>query len=330
MGGRNQQQQNVQRNIDSEYGRLNTNYDNLNTQFQGNLTGARGRASNLYDEILGNYRNFLDRDTSGFGVGSEARGGYSRYAHGGGLTPENISRLRGGGVYDEFARTGGLSEADKGTYRARGTASIPAFYGNLRNELATSRAAQGNYSPGYDAQMAKSVRDQAGAYQDAATNVEGDILDKVSAGRKWGATGMSDAERSIVDAIQRGEMFGISGLADADKFDSSNRLANAGLDLNAIQGEQGLYGQVPGEVQMWLQALLEGNSQRNSAVGANIGTNAGYNQPTGWWDRWGKSVFGGLAGVAGGLAAGGYFGKKPGTTGGTTGVPGQTNMFRAY
>lgn len=304
--GRTREAKRVQSRIDTESDRINQDYDEFNRQRQGYGDAARGRSDLVFNEALDNYRNFIGSGGgAGFGIGPEARAGFRRYSRGGGLSPENINNLRAGGTFAEFARTGGLSEADKGTFRARGTASIPRFYENVRNNLATARAAQGNYAPGYDAQMAASTRDQANAFQDAATGVEADILDRVSRGRQWGAEGMSGAEQALVAALQRGEMFGIEGLARSDMFDSENDYRNRGLDLAAIEGMRGLRTDTPGEVDLYERSQLAGMGQRNQATAGMIDRNMAYNPGGNWWDRWGRDLAGFGVGVAGTFAGGG-------------------------
>src|SRR5687767_14597976 len=62
-------------------------------------------------------------------------------------SPEMAARLRGGGVYDEFAKTGGVSDAEKENMRARGNSVIPSFYATLKEELDRGNVSSGGFNP---------------------------------------------------------------------------------------------------------------------------------------------------------------------------------------
>src|SRR5262245_36913714 len=106
----------VNRDLEAEGTRVGRQYDDY-TQGRARCgADARGRSDQLFNEAMPRYTRFLDElGPSGMGGGGrsgEARSGYRRYANGGGVTDENKARIRGNGVFDEFARTGGYSEAD--------------------------------------------------------------------------------------------------------------------------------------------------------------------------------------------------------------------------
>src|SRR5262245_15699832 len=50
---------------------------------------------------------------------NDLMGRFGDIAGNGGVTPENASRIRGNGVYDEFAKTGGYNAADIANIRSR-------------------------------------------------------------------------------------------------------------------------------------------------------------------------------------------------------------------
>lgn len=316
--GQNKEVKNANKKLNTEYDRVGKQYDTHFDSRNKLADESRQRSNAVFDKTFAGYDDFIQNSKpSGFGNNNAARQGYERYSRGGGVTDENKARIRGGGVFDEFARTGGVSEADKTNIRARGTATIPSFYANLKQELDRTKAAQGGYSPGYSAQAAELSRDAAFGAQDAALNAEGSIIDRVSEGRKWGASSMSGAERALVDAIQNGEMFGISGMADLDKFDSQSSAQHQGQLLQALQGMRGLRTDTPGEVGMYedvLQNTMQGGASNRRGL---LQDKMAYNPNKSFIERakpWLDAAVGvGSAFLPGGQAAKGFgnFGAKP-------------------
>lgn len=258
----------VNRDLETEGRRVGQQYDQYVDQRNQYANEARDRSNAVYNEAMPRYTRFLDElGPSGMGGprrSGEAREGYRRYSRGGGVTDENKARIRGGGVFDEFARTGGYSEADKANIRARGTRVIPSFFEGLKQNMTQQQLANPYGNAGYNAQIAAMARDQSQQAQDAALNAETDIMDRVNEGRRWGAGSMSDAERALVDAIQRGEMFGIEGLSKEDSLDNENDYRNRALYLEGLGGLRGLRTDTPGEVGMY-----------ESLIGQGMGAGAG-------------------------------------------------------
>lgn len=287
--GRTKQSKQVGDQMFGEGNRINKQYDAYDTAQGGYANEARNRANFVFDETRGNYQKFLNNPSTGIGSSGFGMDAFTPSA-------ENVSRMRGNGVFDEYAKTGGLSEADKGTYRARGIASIGSFYDNLKNQLARQRSIAGGTDPGFDAQTAALARQQSQGAQTAATNTEADILDRVTQGRQWGAGSLSDAERGVVDATQRGQMFGANA-----------NLQNRGLNLEALRGLQSLRTDVPGEVAMDEGNRLAGMGQRNAAYGANMDRLGQYFPNNNWFDR-NKALLGFGAGIGASFIPGGQFG----------------------
>jgi hypothetical protein len=223
-----------------------------------------------------------------------------------GYDPETVERMRGAGVYDEFAKTGGYSEGDRSNIRQRATSGIPMFYGRMRDEANRLGTVQGGYGPAQAALMSRMGRSQSGAAADAALNAELGIMDKVNAGRQWGATGMTEAESAlsglrlsslgqagtqelgIGNSLQQGRMFGVSGLdamgqaaANRAAYSSSSSAANqAAMDRWAnefaferqqagLEGLGSLYSAVPNEYMMNKQFDLD-NRQVTNQTRTNI------------------------------------------------------------
>lgn len=124
--------------------------------------------------------------------------GHDQYA---GISADDISRMRGGGVFDEFSKTGGLSDLDKTQLRARGQAVIPSFYEGLQNEASRLNKIGNNSNPGQVAMMSRMARDAARGAQGAALDTELGITDRTLQGRKWGTEGMATSEGNIQNLV---------------------------------------------------------------------------------------------------------------------------------
>lgn len=183
------------------------------SRIQPRTEAAGRRADDIFDETADYYRGVINNPT---------------------VSAENIARMRGNGVFDEFARTGGWTEDEKGDYRARATRTVPAFYTALRNNLERMRAVNGGVDPGYDSQTAALARHQAQASQDAATDAETNLASSIRQGRMWGAGSVSDAEGRVVGANQ----------------------ADRGLNLEAMRGMSGLTSDALGQ-ERFMEGLLQ-------------------------------------------------------------------------
>lgn len=202
--------------------------------------------SSLFQPTNANYSNFAATggiDQSAF---DSARRGYSGFSATGGIDPGdegNLSsiigqlrdfgttggniadisdadkaRLRGGGVYDEFAQTGGLSDSDRSNIRTRATSVIPAAYQRASDEADRIRNVQGGYGPGASALKNQLLRTSNADAADASLNAELGITDRVSQGRLAGAAGMSGTEQALQslglqrsDLISRNKLAGMTG-----------------------------------------------------------------------------------------------------------------------
>ena len=149
-----------------------------------------------------------------------AFGGYSEFAEGtGGVTDEMRDRIRGLGVFDDYAKTGGYTGADIANTRARGIAPVGAFYGNLKNEIARRNAATGGYgSTGMDTATARLAREQAIGATGAARDTELGLQGQIRSNKLGGAQALSGAETNYAKMVQEGRLAGLAGLTDIGKF----------------------------------------------------------------------------------------------------------------
>lgn len=269
----------VQEQTDWEHGQR----DKATTRNDLDLGQDRTRGDDLYNTLRSKYGSLLTHDQQnaqrssdgGAGAGAGAANTDTRFAdvdamyktsmktggldpakraamekdiatlRGIGYDPETVNRIRGGGVFDEFSKTGGLSEGDRGNIRARATSVIPAMFDRMKSQANQRSMVQGGYGPGADALMGRMGRAQAGAMSDASRDAELGIMNQVNEGRRWGAGSMSDAERGlsslrestttgamggerdIMDRIQQGQQWGTAGTTQRAEQDRSYAASQA-------------------------------------------------------------------------------------------------------
>jgi len=234
---------------------------------------------------------------------------WKNFASGATISPEDRARMRGGGVYDEFAKTGGYSAGDIANIRSRGTSGVPAFYSTLQEDLERQNAATGGYAPGFGSQMAKLAREQAHGAQSAALDTELGIKEKVNEGRRWGATGMTSSETGLQDLLARNFLGGMQGAAGErmGMYGDITRGQLAGLG-GLSQEDQNLMGNM-------LQAYVSGGKMNQDAINSYFETHP-EKKPL-WQQILGTVVGGAAAGLTGG--GGGFIGKLFSRGGGITG-----------
>lgn len=271
----------VRKQITDEGSRINQERGGMQDIFNQRLPQAQQRADQGYGDVYRGYTDIYNR--------ANQPGQYSSYfknaADTGLVTPENERRMRGGGVFDEFAKTGGLSEGDVTNLRARGTATIPSYYDAVRNQFKNQQRIAGGSNPSYGSSMSRIARDQSRGAGEAALNTELGITDTRNKGRQWGAGSMSDAEAKLAELVSGNKKFGIAGGAG---YEDRNRAAQ----LAAMGGLNDLRSSTPGEEFGLYQMLLNNLTGREGAAGGNIGQRASYDPNVSWFDRimkiWGQ------------------------------------------
>lgn len=190
----------------------------------------------------------------------------------GGMTAAEQERYRGNGVFDEFAKTGGLSDTDKQMLRARGNSGIASLYGQGKQELGRLNQVAGANNAGTGALLSRLTREGARAAQDSALNTELGITDRVLEGRKYGASGMSQAEAALQDRLANTRLTGLLGATEhgrgIEEFKGKTKLGASetasGVEANIAsllaseraRGAQGLAG---------LASSASGNAQASAA-----------------------------------------------------------------
>lgn len=189
----------------------------------------------------------------------------------GGQQQSNIQAIPG---WQNFAETGGFTPQSIQDIRARSVAPIRAGYQYAADEMARNRALGGNYSPNFNASMAKMARDQGYATSDAMTN----------------------ADAAIAQLKQQGQLYGLSGLTNAQ--------------LGAMNAMTNLYGTNPGLSQTFGNQALGAGNQGINLIDALVRSSqipSKFNQIAGNASTAGnllKGLLGGSGGSAGGNQGG--------------------------
>ncbi len=151
----------------------------------------------------------------------------TRFAETGGLEDADLDRWRGLGVYDDFAKTGGISEEDEGNMRAKALSPIGAFRQQEMDEMARRRNVQGGYGFGMDAAQRALKRDTARNIADTSLNAELGISDRRREGKMWGAEGASRTESDIEKTRTQNQIQGMQTLAQIEQAVASGKMSAA-------------------------------------------------------------------------------------------------------
>lgn len=256
--------------------------------------GGGGGEDGRFGEAENSYRNFLNNGGVDQGRFSAFQGHLMDIAGNGGWSDEarkNVmgdvtnlrdtansadvaNRFRGGGVFDEFARTGGYSDADISNIRSRANSVIPAYYDIAKQDAARGARIQGGYGPGQSALFSRMAREQAQGAASTARDTEVGIRDKVNEGRRWGASGMSDAEAAL-QSMRLSALTGASGL-ESNMVNSiaQNRTSAAGTGGGNEIGMQGLVQKGKMFGTQGLEGMAESAAARGRAAAADAAADA--------------------------------------------------------
>jgi hypothetical protein len=301
-------------------------------KFADEGAGVSGASNKQLDDTDASYRQFMQSggwDPNRVTSMDENISGLKQFGKTGGLSADDMNRMQGGGVYDEFARTGGLSEGARSNIRSRATSTIPQFYANMKDEASRQAATQGGYGPGQAALMARFGRGQAAAGADASLNAELGITDKVNAGRLAGAGGMATSaqaaqglrtgnmlkgisgagamEQGLQESIRSGKEYGTTGLGTLgeNQRQADMRAAEDNASYR-LAGTQGLGGMAEAD----RQAAFEQQRLGQSGAGLGLQAQALAQQQANWaaqFQREGQETgLGGLASLYGGAGSGEY------------------------
>ena len=165
---------------------------------------------------------------------------YAEFGKTGGLSAEDMQRMRGGGVFEDFQKTGGFTPGDISNIRTRATSVIPSMYDQAKNEANRMSNVTGGYNPAAIAQMSRTAAYDA---QKAALDAELGISEQVRSGKQWGAEGGAQAEGAL-QGLRTGNMLQGLGGAATTKSDMLNSIAgnrigaSTGLSNADIGGQE--------------------------------------------------------------------------------------------
>lgn len=293
----------VNRRYQQEGDQINQESNRFGNMLYDRTAGAQGRADNAYNSAYGGYNNFL----SGAGrAGSPGGGGYNfgNYENdfrnagnvGSSISDENRARIRGKGVFDEFAKTGGYSDVDQANIRSRANSTIPSMFDAIRDRMGQQATIQGGGGPAYTSSLQRIARDQSRGAADTALDTELGIKEKVNEGRRWGSGSLSDAEKSLTgmqlqdtDLMNKYKMQGLENAFRAAATGAGmNQQSNSDYDRNSLAALEGLHGlrtDQPGEEFGLYDRLLGNMGQRGQLQGGNQGGYSAYNPNKSFLDQ---------------------------------------------
>lgn len=160
-------------------------------------------------------------------------GGLKEFGRTGGLSSENINRMRGMGGFDEFAATGGIDPTQRANIRAKAISPIGSYATGTRDELSRRLALQGGYGPGFDSANRALQRDTSRAIADTSLNAELGIQDRVNEGRRFGISGIAGTEAGLAGLQSGNKLAGMqaAGNMELNLQDSISRYRAAGLSM---------------------------------------------------------------------------------------------------
>lgn len=242
---------------------------------------------------------------------TQSKGVYDNAINNGLVDDPSLARMRGAGVYDDFAKTGGYSDQDIANLRSRASSATPAFYANvtrgvdqqarvsgggglaanaLRANLARQNAQQGS-SARLDAELglksAINTNKLAGA--EGASTSELNAQGLITGNKKWGTEGVkSIAEQQAAEANRQAEANAAAANSSASSASDAARYADqlraAGLGgLSDLRGQELQAGQSATGNQLAAANALYGidNDQLQMRYGAQGNNTSGWEKGAG-------------------------------------------------
>lgn len=150
---------------------------------------------------------------------------YKLFRDSGGLSAENIERMRGLGGFDEFSKTGGYTPEAIANIKAQAISPIGAYATGTREELDRRRALQGGYAPGFDAANRALQRDTARNIGNTALAANVALQDRINAGRQWGISGLTAAESNL------------AGMQTGNRLSALGGETGVGTNISGFRGQ---------------------------------------------------------------------------------------------
>jgi hypothetical protein len=292
------------------------NFNNLGQIEQGRGAEAYQYGTGIRDYVTNKYKAMLEGMGAPGAGGGGGGGGGDKELQGlkgdwqtirrlGATSADQLNRLRGFGVPEEFARTGGYSDQDRTNFRLQSTESVPGFWDAARRNLASRAAVTGGYGPGFDAGNLALMREQSRGAASAALGAENTLQENIRGNRKWGAEQGAGNERFIfgnqTEALKKLETMRNAAIARGNAAAArsfSEQMAILG-QLRDLRGETG--------------AEVDYDKLAMSGYGGGLQSGQSYaqaNPNVSIWDRVAQ-LGGAAAGVMGAFGAMGGGKKKP-------------------
>lgn len=240
-----------------------------------NFMGGGGVDTGAFNQFQGNLKDI--GATGGWSPEHQANvmgdvSGLRTIGQTGGVDAEGQARMRGAGVFDEFAKTGGISPEQAAMMRARSTSTIPSFYKQMQDDSNRMASIQGGYGPGRAAMQARSARDQATAGATAAREAELGISQQQREGREWGGTNIANSEAALQSLLSSNRLSGLKGAGDLESgmvnAIAQNRMGASSSGAGNEIGMQGLVQKGKMFGTQGLEGMAESAAARAAASGA--------------------------------------------------------------
>lgn len=180
------------------------------------------------------------------GMGAEAYAGYRKLAQGLGQNFWNdynnyANSLNSAiGQYQNFANTGGFSQADKDAMMAQAIAPSRQIYQNAQDQARLDASRMGVNSGGNGAALNALARNQNQSISDANVNALAQQAQLVQQGKEFGTSGLSQASLAGMDARTQVEQLnaqmkeaGLGGMTDIEKARLTAQLQNQQIQQSA-------------------------------------------------------------------------------------------------
>jgi len=147
---------------------------------------------------------------------------------GGGISEPDLARWRGTG-YEEFAKTGGWSDAERMDYRDRATSTIPALYQQQMADAARLQNVGGGNAGGFLAAAGRLNRQSSQDMVKAARDAEIDLGSQIRKERQWGIEGLAKTEEAIQKQQGLNKATGLASGVQLENDIASNKITAADM-----------------------------------------------------------------------------------------------------
>ncbi len=170
----------------------------------------------------------------------------------------------------EYAKTGGLSESEEGSLRARAISPIRSIYANMSRNMDRNRRLGGGFSPNYNASAARVAREGSEQIGQTTTNANAAIAEMKQKGRLAMTPEMGRLATSKNELMNQVNLGNQSNRVKSEDNLNSNLSgyrqaidSSSGRKLDALKGQTSLYGTTPALVNTYGN-ITQGQQQINN------------------------------------------------------------------